>query len=68
MIEWYLPQVYKDCSISANQYDKLHWIEELKTYMITIVAEKASDKIQHPFMIFKKTSPESGPRQNLVVV
>ena len=32
--------------------------------IILIDAERAFDKIQHPFMI-KKISPESGPRGNL---
>ena len=31
--------------------------------IISIEAEKALDKIQHPFMI-KKNSPESGHREN----
>ena len=32
---------------------------------ISIDAEKAFDKIQHPFMIKKKTSPESGGTGNI---
>ena len=44
----------------------IHHINKLKnkTHMIiSIYAEKAFDKIQHPFMI--KNSPESGHRGNL---
>ena len=33
--------------------------------IISIDAEKAFDKIQHPFMIKKKNSPESRPRRNI---
>ena len=34
--------------------------------IISVGAEKAFDKIQHPFMIKKKkTSPESGHRRNI---
>ena len=40
----------------------VHHINKLKNknHMISIDAEKAFDKIQHPFMIKKKDSPESG--------
>ena len=44
----------------------IHHINKLKNknhMIILIAAEKASDKIQHPFMI--KNSPESGHRGNL---
>ena len=44
----------------------LHHINKLKKknhMLISIDAEKAFDKIQHPFMI--KNSPESGQRGNL---
>ena len=33
--------------------------------IISIDAEKAFDKIQHPFMIKKKTSPEIRNRRNI---
>ena len=37
-----------------------------KNHMITSIdAEKASDKIQHPFMIKKKNSTESRNRRNI---
>ena len=45
----------------------IYHINKLKNknhMIISIDAEKASDKIQHPFMI-KKHSPESGHRGNL---
>ena len=34
--------------------------------IISIDAEKAFDKIQHPFMIKKKNSPESRNRRNII--
>ena len=43
----------------------IHHINKLKNknhMIISIDAEKASDKIQHPFMV--KNSPESGHRRN----
>ena len=40
--------------------DKIHMI---KKKIISIDAEKAFDKIQHPFMI--KTLPKNGHRRNL---
>ena len=33
--------------------------------IISVDAEKAFDKLQHPFMIKKKNPQESGPRGNL---
>ena len=45
-----------------------HYINKLKNknhMIIPIDAEKSSDKVQHPFMIKKKTSPESGHRGNI---
>ena len=44
----------------------IHHINKLKDknhMIISIDAEKASDKIQHPFMI--KNPPESRPRRNI---
>ena len=46
----------------------IHHINKLKdkTHMIiSIDAEKAFDKIQHPFMIKKKNPPESRNRRNI---
>ena len=46
--------------------DVIHYISKLKNknHMITSIdAEKAFDKIQHPFMI--KNSPEGGHRGNI---
>ena len=61
MIKLSLFQGCKDSSINANQsiwYTKLkHW--KIKNHMIiSIDAEKAFDKIQHPFMI--KTLQKAG--------
>ena len=53
MIKWNLSQGCKDSSVSANQ-SMLHHINKLKNknhMIISIDAEKAFDKIQHPFMI-----------------
>ena len=46
----------------------IHYINKLKNknhMIISIDAEKAFDKIQHPFMIKKKNSPESRNRRNI---
>ena len=37
----------------------------MKTMILSIDAEKAFDKIQHPFMIKKKNSPESRHRRSI---
>ena len=53
MIKWDLSQGCKDSSISSNQLMVNH-INKLKNknhIIISIDAEKAFDKIQHPFMI-----------------
>ena len=53
MIKWDLSQGCKDSSIYANQ-SMIHHINKLKKknhMIISIDAEKAFDKIQHPFMI-----------------
>ena len=57
MTKWALSQGCKDFSISTN-----HSINKLKNkshMIISIDAEKAVDKIQHPFMI-KKTLQKAG--------
>ena len=46
----------------------IHHSNKLKNknhMIISIDAEKAFDKIQHPFMIKKKNSPESRNRRNI---
>ena len=48
--------------------NEIHHINKLKNEnhkIISIDAEKAFDKIQHPFMIKKKNSPESRNRRNI---
>ena len=54
MIKWDLSQGGKDLPISASMIYHINKINKLKnkTHMIiSIDAEKAFDKIQHPFMI-----------------
>jgi len=66
MTKWALSQGCKDSSISTNQ--SIHHINKLKNknhMIISIDAEKAFDKIQHPFMIKKKKPPESKNRRNI---
>ena len=49
-------------------FNVIHHINKLKNknrMIISIVAEKAFDKIQHPFMIKKKKTPESRNRRNI---
>ena len=62
MIKWALSQGCKDYSISTNQsINVIHHINTLKNknhMIISIDAEKAFDKIQHPFMI--KTLQKAG--------
>ena len=46
----------------------IHYINKLKDknhMIISIDAEKASEKIQHPFMIKKKNTLKNGHRKNL---
>ena len=67
MIKWDLPHGCKVFPISTNQSVwYIHHINKLKNknhMIISIGAEKTSDKIQHQFMI--KSSPESGHRGNI---
>ena len=64
MTKWALFQGYKGSSIFANQ--SIHHINKLKDknhMIISIDAEKAFNKIQHPFMI--KALQKNGHRWNL---
>ena len=49
MTKWDSFQVHKDSSIYVNQCDKQH--KEKNHIIISIDAQKAFDKIRHPFMI-----------------
>ena len=51
--------------LQINQCDThINKLKE-KNMIISIDAEKAFDKIQHPFMIKKKKPPESRNRRNI---
>ena len=67
MVKWGLPQGCKDCSFNiCKSMNVIHHINKLKDknhMIISIDAEKAFDKLQHPFMM--KNSPESQHRGNL---
>ncbi len=68
MTKWALSQGCKDSSISANQ-SIIHHINKLKNknhMIISIDAEKAFDKIQHPFMI--KTLQKTGIEGHLNII
>ena len=59
MTKWTLSQGYKDSSIFTNQSLQHTTLMKDKNHMIiSIDAEKAFDKIQHPFMI--KTLQKAG--------
>ena len=61
MTKWALSQECKDSLISAKKINVIHHINKLKDknhMIISIDAEKAFDKIQHPFMI--KTLQKAG--------
>ena len=60
MIKWALSQGCKDSSISTNQsmYYLINKLKNKNHMIISIDAEKAFDKIQHPFMI--KTLQKAG--------
>ena len=75
MIKWAFPEMQEFFNI-CKSISVIHHINKLKdkNHMInTIYAEKAFDKIQHPFMIKKKkkrkkekkSSPESRHRRNI---
>ena len=66
MTKWALSQGCKDCSLSTKSINVIHHINKLKnkSYMIISVdAEKAFDKIQHPFMI--RTLQKKRNRRNI---
>ena len=50
---------------SINVIHHIHKLKDKNNMIISIDAEKAFDKIQHPFMIFKKYFPESRHRRNI---
>ena len=61
MTKWALSQGCKDSSTSANQINVIHHINKFKNkshMIISVDAEKAFYKIQHPFMI--KTLQKAG--------
>ena len=54
MIKWDLSQGCKGSSIYTNQINVIHHVNKLRNknhMIISIDAEKAFEKIQHPFMI-----------------
>ena len=51
MIKWALPQGCKDSSISTNVIHHINKLKNKSHMIISIDAEKAFDKMQHPFMI-----------------
>jgi len=60
MSKWALSQGCKDSSISANQsvlYPHVNKLKDKNHTVISIDAEKAFDKIQHPFMIKTLQTP-----------
>ena len=54
--------ICKSINVTINHINKL---KNRCHMIISIDAEKAFDKIQHPFMIKKKNSPESRNRRNI---
>ena len=56
-------QGFFDISKSINAMHHINKMKDKNHMIISIDAEKASDKIQHPFMI--KISPESRHRRNI---
>ena len=51
MIKWALSQGCKDSSTSINVIYHINKLKDKNHMMISIDAEKAFDKIQHPFLI-----------------
>ena len=51
MTKWALSQGCKDSSISINVIHHINKLKNKNHMIISIDAEKAFDKIQHPFMI-----------------
>ena len=59
IIKWGLSQAFNDSSIYTNQCDTpINKLKDKNHIIISIDAEKAFDKIQHPFMI--KTLQKAG--------
>ena len=56
-------QGFSNIQKSINVTHHINKLKDKKHMVISIDAEKASDKIQHPFMI--KISPESRHRRNI---
>ena len=64
MTKWALSQGCKDSSIlTINVIHHINKLKDKNHVIISIDAEKAFDKIQHPFMI--KNPPESRHRRNI---
>ena len=66
MTKWALSQGCKDSSIATKSINVIHQIDKLKDknhMIVSIDAEKAFDKIQHPFMI--KNPLESRQKRNI---
>ena len=65
MTKYTLSQECKDSLITCKSINVIYHINKLKdkNHMITIDAEKAFDKIQHPFMI--KTLQKAGIEQEM---
>ena len=63
----FIPEMQRFFNIHKS-INIIHHINKLKNkshMIISIDAEKAFDKIQHLFMILKKTPPESRNRRNI---
>ena len=69
MTKWALPQGCKDSSISTNQsmYYTINKLKNKRHMIISVDAEKAFDKIQHPINTLQKdkNSPERRNRRNI---
>ena len=60
----FIPRIYANICKSINWINHINKLKDKNHMIISIDAEKAFDKIQHPFMI--KNSPESRHRGNLL--